>query len=155
MDELTTEIAEGAWDELQRVLDRGGSVEALAYMKERLVSSLSERLREIESGRRVVVGLNRFEETEPSPLVEGMAQGFTSIERIEAETEAAQIAALRAWRDRRDGAAARAALGALRRAVENGDNLVPPSIDAARAGVTTGEWADALRGVFGEYRPVR
>jgi (2R)-ethylmalonyl-CoA mutase len=100
----------------------------------------------------VVVGLNRFEETEPSPLVEGMAEGFASIERIEAETEVAQIAALRAWRDRRDGTAARAALGALRRAVENGDNLVPPSIDAARAGVTTGEWADALRGVFGEYR---
>jgi (2R)-ethylmalonyl-CoA mutase len=153
VDDLTTEIAEEAWDELQRVLERGGSVEALAYMKERLVSSLSERLREIESGRRVIVGLNRFEETEPSPLVEGMAEGFASTERIEAETEAEQVAALRAWREKRDGAAARAALGAMQRAVENGDNLVPASIDAARAGVTTGEWADALREVFGEYRP--
>src|SRR3989475_8500573 len=82
VDDLTTEIAEEAWDELHRVLDRGGSVQALAYMKERLVSSLSERLRQIESGRRVVVGLNRFEETEPSPLVEGMAEGFTSLEPI-------------------------------------------------------------------------
>ncbi len=153
VDDLTTEIAEEAWDELQRVLERDGSVEALAYMKERLVSSLSERLREIESGRRVVVGLNRFEETEPSPLVEGMTEGFASTERIEAETEAEQVAALHTWREKRDGAAVRAALGALRRAVENGDNLVPVSIDAARAGVTTGEWANALREVFGEYRP--
>jgi (2R)-ethylmalonyl-CoA mutase len=151
--EVTAKIADEAWAELQRVLDRGGSMEALPYMKERLVGSLAERLRAIESGRLVVVGVNRYEDTEPSPLVEGMREGFGSVERIEAETEAGQVEALQAWRGNRDGAAVRASLDALRRAAESGQNLVAPSIDAARAGVTTGEWADALREVFGEYRP--
>ena len=150
--ERTEQISAEAWDELQRVLERGGSVEALSYMKERLVSSLTERSLAIESGDRVVVGVNGFEETEPSPLVEGLGEGFSSVERIEAETEAQHVAALQAWRRGRDGPSVRAALDAIRQGAERGDNLVPASIEAARAGVTTGEWADALREVFGEYR---
>jgi (2R)-ethylmalonyl-CoA mutase len=153
VDELTARIAGDARDELERVLDMGGSIEALGYMKERLVGALAERLRQIEAGDRAVVGVNRYVETEPSPLVEGMAEGFASVERIGHETETEQVAALRAWRRDRDDGAVRAALDALRRAAEDGTNLVPVSIEAATAGVTTGEWADALREVFGEYRP--
>ena len=155
VDELTSKIADEAWDELQRILERGGSMEALPYMNHDVGMGHPEspqRLRAIESGRQVVVGVNRYEETEPSPLVEGMREGFGSVERIEAETEAQQVEALKAWRRNRDGAATRAALDALRRAAEGGENLVVPSIDAARTGVTTGEWGDALREVFGEYR---
>ena len=153
VEELTSKVAEEAWEELQRVLERGGSVEALGYMKERLVASLAARLREIESGRRAVVGVNRFQETEPSPLVEGMPGGFATVERIEAQIQEEQLEALLEWREKRDQAAVRAALDALRRTAESGENIVPVSIDAARAGVTTGEWAGALRDLFGEYRP--
>jgi (2R)-ethylmalonyl-CoA mutase len=153
VDELTARIAEEAWEELGRVLEMGGSIEALGYMKERLVSALSERLREIETGDRAVVGVNRYVQGEPSPLVEGMAAGFASVERIGQETQTGQVAALHDWRRHRDDGAVRTALVALRRAAEDGTNLVPVSIEAATAGVTTGEWADALREVFGEYRP--
>jgi (2R)-ethylmalonyl-CoA mutase len=153
VEEATARIEEGAWEELDRVLDRGGSVEALGYMKERLVASLASRMRGIESGERSVVGVNAYTESEPSPLVEGMGQGFASVERIERATEAEQIQRLEAWRKDRDGSAVRRCMDALRSAAETGENLVPVSIEAAKAGVTTGEWADALRGVFGEYRP--
>jgi (2R)-ethylmalonyl-CoA mutase len=153
VEELTSKIADEAWDELHRVLELGGSVEALGYMKERLVASLAERLRQIESAERVVIGVNRYEETEPSPLVEGMGEGFPSVERIEQETEVEHIEAVQAWRRSREAAPVNRALEAVRRAAESSDNLVPVSIDAARAGVTTGEWADTLREAFGEYRP--
>ncbi len=153
-EELTDRIATEAWEELQRILDRGGSVEALGYMKERLVANLAQRLREIESGERTVVGVNDNQESEPSPLAEGVGEGISRVERIEQATEDEQIERLRAWRKDRDDGAVRRALDALRRtATEPGENLVPPSIEAARAGVTTGEWADTLREVFGEYRP--
>jgi (2R)-ethylmalonyl-CoA mutase len=151
--ELTDRIATEAWEELQRVLDQGGSVEALAYMKERLVASLSRRLREIESGERVVVGVNRYEETESGPLREEVGEGLGLVERIEQETEDAQIEALQRWRKDRDAGRVRSSLDALRRRAEGDDDLMSLSIEAARAGVTTGEWAGALREVFGEYRP--
>jgi (2R)-ethylmalonyl-CoA mutase len=151
IEELTEEIATGAWEELGRVLEQGGSVEALGYMKERLVTAHAARLRAIESGQRVWVGVNRFTQTEPSPLVEGMEEGF-SYEKADPADEAEQLESLAAWRTERREQEARRALGALRRAAEGGDNLVTVSIEAARAGVTTGEWSAALRDVFGEYR---
>jgi ethylmalonyl-CoA mutase len=151
IEERTEEIAIGAWEELQRVLELGGSVEALPYMKERLVAKLAERQREIESGDRPAVGINRYTETEPSPLVEGLDEGF-AFHQIDPEAEAEHIEELRRWREDRDSEGARRALDDLRRAAESGDDLMLASIAAARAGATTGEWAGALREVFGDYR---
>jgi len=152
--EAQTERVEAeAWDELQRVLEKGGSVESLAYMKERLVARLATRLRAVESGELVVVGVNRYEDTEPSPLAQGVGSGLASIERIEEETEDEQIERLGRWRSARDDGAVRAHIDGLKRAAADGESLVEPSIAAANAGVTTGEWAFALREVFGEYRP--
>ena len=147
----TTEIAEGAWDELQRVLEMGGSVDALGYMKERLVAAHAERRRAIESGDSTVVGLNKYEQTESSPLVEGLDE--LAFEKVDPEAEAAQIDALQGWRSQRDQAAVTKALDELKRVAGSSDNILAASIAAAHAGVTTGEWADALREVFGEYRP--
>ena len=147
----TDEIATGAWEELQRVLDMGGSVEAISYMKERLVSAHAERRRAIEAGEQIVVGLNRYEQTEPSPLVEGLDE--LAFERVDPAAEAEQLERLAAWRDDRDARTVAEALGALKAAASSAENLLPLSITAARAGATTGEWADALREVFGEYRP--
>ncbi|MGH2729878.1 MAG: methylmalonyl-CoA mutase family protein, partial [Actinomycetota bacterium] len=148
--ELTEKIATESWEELQRVLERGGSVEAIGYMKERLVGAHATRRRAIESGDKVVVGLNRFTETEDSPLVVGLEDD--AFERIDPEAEAAHIDALDRWRSQRDSKVALAALDDLKKTAESEDNLLPASIAAAAAGVTTGEWADALREVFGEYR---
>jgi ethylmalonyl-CoA mutase len=120
-------------------------------MKERLVAKLAERQRAIESGERAVVGVNRYTETEPSPLVEGLGEGF-AYHQIDPQAEAEHIEELRRWRSERDAEGARRALDALRRAAEGEEDLVPASIEAARAGVTTGEWAGALRDVFGDYR---
>jgi len=150
MESLTDEIATGAEEELGRVLERGGSVEALGYMKEQLVAAHATRLREIETGERKWVGVNEYTEAEPSPLVEGMDKG--AFERADPADEAEQLERLERWRAERDSRAAGAALDVLRRAAESNDNMVGPSIDAAWAGVTTGEWAQALRDAFGEYR---
>jgi ethylmalonyl-CoA mutase len=150
MSSLTDEIATGAEEELQRVLDRGGSVEALAYMKEQLVAAHAVRLREIESGERTWVGVNAYREAEPSPLVENMDEG--AFDRADPADEAEQLDRLARWRSTRDAGLVAAALDALRRAAGSTENLVPVSIEAARAGVTTGEWAQALRDSFGEYR---
>ncbi|MDQ3646479.1 MAG: protein meaA [Actinomycetota bacterium] len=147
----TEEIATEAWEELTRVLDQGGSVEALGYMKERLVGAHAQQRRAIETGERVVVGLNRYPETEPSPLDATETEAL-SFERVDPAAEAQQIERLESWRSTRDGAAARRALDDLRQAASSGDNLVPASIEAAKAGVTTGEWTDALRDSFGDYR---
>ena len=153
MEALTERIETEAWEELQRVLDMGGSTEALGYMKERLVSKLSERLRAIEDGEQVVVGVNLFADGVPSPLEAGVGEGFDAVERIEQEHEVEQLRALDEWRAGRDGAAVVKQVDELRRAASDPDaNLVPVSIAAARAGVTTGEWAGALREVFGEFR---
>ncbi|MGH2746849.1 MAG: protein meaA [Actinomycetota bacterium] len=146
----TDEIAAEAWDELNRVLDAGGSVEALNYMKERLVAAHAEHRRRIESGDDIVVGLNRYQETEPSPLVRGLDE--MAFERVDPATEAAHIENLERWRSTRDHSAVSKAIERLKKDARSDANLLPPSIDAAQAGVTTGEWADALRDVFGEYR---
>jgi ethylmalonyl-CoA mutase len=144
----TREIAEGAWEEMQKVLGMGGAVEAIEYMKSELVGSLARRQRAIESGEVTVVGVNRYTETEPSPLNTDEAL----FEKLDPEAEKRQIANLEEWRASRDAGAAAKALDALRVAALGEENLVTASIEAARAGVTTGEWADALREAFGEFR---
>jgi (2R)-ethylmalonyl-CoA mutase len=128
----------------------GGALAAVetGYMKQRLVESNGRRLAAIGAGTQPVVGVNCFTETAASPLAAG-ADGFLTIDPA---AEAEQIARLRAHRSARDAAAAARTLAELRRAAGAGENIVPPSIACARAGVTTGEWADALRQVFGEYR---
>jgi (2R)-ethylmalonyl-CoA mutase len=150
--EVVDRIETEGWEELQRVLDMGGSVEAIGYMKERLVEKLAERLREIESGERSVVGVNVYAEGEPSPLAEGMGEGIAAVERVEQATEDEQNERLSRWRRDRDAHAVSGALDALRGAAAADGDLVSCSIECAKAGATTGEWAGALRGVFGEYR---
>jgi (2R)-ethylmalonyl-CoA mutase len=145
------ELQDAAREELQRVLDMGGAVAAVenAYMKRQLVESHTRRLQAIESGELTVVGVNAFQESEPSPLT---AEGDQAILKVDASAEREQIERLEAFRRRRNTADAEAALTALRDALANGQNAMPPSLRAAHAGVTTGEWADAVRSVFGEYR---
>jgi (2R)-ethylmalonyl-CoA mutase len=151
VEELTDRIEAEAWEEMGRVEERGGSVEALGYMKERLVEAHADRIRRVEAGERVVVGVNRFTETEPSSLVEGLGEGF-AFHEVDPQAEAEQVEGLARWRRERDEAAARRALDALRTDAEGDGELVDVSIEVARAGVTTGEWAGALREVFGDYR---
>ncbi|MCO1658168.1 protein meaA [Pseudonocardia humida] len=145
------ELVEGARAEIDRVQEMGGAVAAVesGYMKGRLVTSLAEQRRAMESGRTVVVGVNRFETTEPSPL---QAEGAAAIETVDPATEAAAIEAVRAWRAGRDAATVQSALDALRDAAKTDANLMEASLTCARAGVTTGEWAGVLRAVFGEFR---
>jgi ethylmalonyl-CoA mutase len=145
------EIAAGARAEIDRVQGMGGAIAAVesGYMKSQLVSSLAARRRRIEDGEDVVVGVNRFTETDPSPL---QAEGAGAIETIDPLTEEALIAAIRGWRVNRDPAAVEDALQRLVEAAKADINLVDASMTCARAGVTTGEWAGALRAVFGEYR---
>jgi ethylmalonyl-CoA mutase len=145
-----TEICEAAAAELQWVLDGGGSFEMIDAMKARLVQAHAERVRRIESGEQKVVGVNAFTETEPSPLAEVAQRG--GIVRIDPAVEQAHIEAIRAWRDRRDRARVAVAVEHLRIAAAGSVNLVPATIELARAGGTVGEWAGALREVFGEYR---
>ena len=153
VEEATDRIATGAWEELTRVVEMGGSLEALAHMKGRMVACQAERLRRIESGEQLVVGVNRYVSSETSPLATALGSGLEVVERVEQATEEERVRELSAWRSGRDRARVASALDALRRAAEGRDNLVPPSVEAAQAGVTTGEWADALRAVFGEFRP--
>jgi (2R)-ethylmalonyl-CoA mutase len=145
------EIAEGARAEIDRVQAMGGAIAAVesGYMKAQLVSSLAARRRRIEDGEDVIVGVNRFTETDPSPL---QADGAGAIETIDPQAEVELIEAIRAWRADRDSGAVADALRRLVEAAKTDTNLVEPSIACARAGVTTGEWAGALREVFGEYR---
>jgi len=137
--------------ELERIEQIGGVLPAVesGYMKERLVMSNTARLAAIASGAQKVVGVNAFTETAPSPLTTGEDGGFMT---VSAEAEADQIARVRAHREERDAAAVESGLDALRRAAAEGRNVMESSIDCARAGVTTGEWAGVLREVFGEYR---
>ena len=145
----TAEIEEAAWGEYQRVLDAGGSMNAIEYMKEQLVGSHARRVRSIESGEITMLGVNAETQTEPSPLV---GEGDFHIVKVTSEQQAEQIDRLERFRGTRDKAAVTKALDALRKAAKDGENVMPPSIEAAKAGLTTGEWADALREVFGEYR---
>ncbi len=146
----TRELAAAAREELSRVLAMGGAVAAVenAYMKRQLVTSHTRRIRAIESGELTVVGVNAWTDSEPSPLT----AGTQSVLVVDESAERAQIEPLRAFRRRRSAAELHAALTGLDDALAAGANVMPPSIRAAHAGVTTGEWADALRRRFGEYR---
>ena len=145
------ELATEARAELETIEALGGAVAAIesAYMKERLVESNTKRLAAIEAGERTVVGVNAYTESEPSPLTAGAGGGYLTVGE---GAEADQVARLEAWRAARDPAAVEAALAALTRAAAQGSNVMEPSIACAHAGVTTGEWAGALREIFGAYR---
>ena len=145
------ELADAARAELAAIAELGGAVAAIeqGHMKRRLVESNALRLAAIESGEQVVVGVNAFTDSATSPLT-GDAEG--GILALDPNAERAQIEAVGAWRARREDAKAQAALAALSRAAAQGANIMEPSIACAHAGVTTGEWAGALRTVFGEYR---
>ncbi len=145
------QLKEEAREELRRIDEMGGAVAAIdsSYMKRKLVESNTERLQMIEAGDQVVVGVNAYQETEPSPLAAGSDGGILTVpESVEAD----QIAALNAWRNGRNDRDVKAALEAVRAAAQEGTNIMPSSIAAAKAGVTTGEWGGILRDVFGEYR---
>jgi ethylmalonyl-CoA mutase len=153
MDALVAELLEGARAEMAVVAEYGGAIEAVPYMKAALVDAHRERIQRIESGEQVVVGQNRFTETEDSPLTAGADGGILV---VDPKVEAEQVEQVRRWRAGRDQAAVDAALARLARvaAREDGgaENLMLPTIAAARAGATTGEWAKTLREVFGSYR---
>ncbi|MGH8867300.1 MAG: protein meaA [Actinomycetes bacterium] len=144
-------LVEAAREEMARVDEMGGAVAAVesGYMKSQLVASHAERRRRLESGEDVVVGVNRFTETEPSPLLEDLD---AAIQAVDADVEQQACDAVRAWRAQRDDSAAEATLKALRDAATGDENLVPATLACVRAGVTTGEWSGALRDVFGQYR---
>jgi (2R)-ethylmalonyl-CoA mutase len=144
------ELKAAAREELAHIDAMGGSVTAVdsGYMKQQLVVSNTERLEAIERGERTVIGVNRYVESEPSPLSAGEESVVTVPESVETD----QVARLEAWRGARDGKAVAAALKELRRIAKEGGNIMPASIEAAKAGVTTGEWGAALREVYGEYR---
>jgi ethylmalonyl-CoA mutase len=138
----------GARAELKRIEAAGGAAANIDYMKAALVEANRRRIEQIEAGRRKVVGVNAYTEGEPSPL----EAGEKNIHTVDLSVEAEQIGRLKAWRAKRDAAKAEAALTALQAAAKENRNVMPASIDAAKAGVTTGEWAAALRAVYGEYR---
>jgi (2R)-ethylmalonyl-CoA mutase len=144
-----SELKAAARDDLKHIEALGGTVAAVesGYLKQQLVESNSRRVEAIERGEQIVVGVNRFTETEPSPLAAAGA-----VLTVAPEAEADQVARLKAWREQRDRQAVAAALDGLRRAAQGGANIMPPSIACAKAGVTTGEWGAALRAAFGEYR---
>jgi len=146
----TAEIEAAAWAEIKRIEEQGGVIAAVesGYMKRQLVESNARRVALIESGERIVVGVNRFEEGEGSLLV----QGEGSVLSVDESAGRDQIARLRAHRAARSKSEVEAALRGLRDAIAAGANIMEASVRCAHAGVTTGEWADALRAVFGEYR---
>jgi ethylmalonyl-CoA mutase len=148
IDAKVAALKDGARAELAQIDAMGGAVNAIEYMKSRLVESNADRIARIERGETVVVGVNRYRTGEASPLTSGP----DAIMLADPEAEADQIARLRAWRAARDEAAVTAALAALREAARTGANIMPPSVAAAKAGATTGEWGDVVRSVFGQYR---
>jgi (2R)-ethylmalonyl-CoA mutase len=152
MEGLVEELLEGARGEMAVVAEHGGAVEAVPYMKAALVDSHRERLRRIEAGEQVVVGLNRYTESEVSPLTADAEGGILVVDPA---LEAEQIEDVRDWRAERDQGAvdtALAALAAAAREPHGEENLMQATIEAARAGATTGEWSRTLREVFGSYR---
>jgi (2R)-ethylmalonyl-CoA mutase len=149
MDGLVAELLEGARAEMAVVAEHGGAVAGVDYMKAALVDSHRERIQRIESGEQVVVGLNRYTETEPSGL---RTEGGDAILVVDPATEAEQREAVARWREGRDQGAVDAALAELARVARTDENLVPATIAAARAGATTGEWSATLRDAFGEFR---
>lgn len=148
VDAKVEELKAGARNELKNLDSMGGAIAAIDYMKSQLVQSNSDRLGRIEAGDTVVVGVNKFTNGEPSPLM--TEEGGIMV--VDPATEADQISRLEAWRADRDDAAVSEALADLRAAAAAGENIMPASIAAARAGVTTGEWAAQMRAAYGEYR---
>ncbi|MFT5222348.1 MAG: (2R)-ethylmalonyl-CoA mutase [Glaciecola sp.] len=148
MEAKVDSLTSSAWAELEHVLSLGGAVEAVDYMKAELVRANAERMRRIESGGQIVVGVNKYEQAEPSPLVDDTGGIMT----VDAAAGHEQIARLQAHRKDRDDAAVATSLAALQAAARTDANLFAATLAAARAGATTGEWSQALREVFGEYR---
>jgi len=142
------ELKAEARAELACIREMGGAIAAIDYMKATLIASNAARVEAIEKGEQVLVGVNAYTETEPSPLAASADGIITVPESVEIE----QVVALQAWRQRRDDKAVRQALVDLKSAAAEGRNIMEPSITAAKAGVTTGEWGGMLREVFGEYR---
>ncbi|WP_169567086.1 protein meaA [Sneathiella limimaris] len=151
IDRKVEELKAAARDELAQIEKMGGAVAAVetGYLKEALVHSNTDRVQSVISGEMTVVGVNKFTESTPSPLTQA---GDGGIMTVDPKAEAEQIERLNAWRASRDQKAVDAALKALKEAAVSGKNIMPPSIEAAKAGVTTGEWSEALRTVYGEYR---
>ena len=144
---LTSELKDDARSLLNEVVDAGGAFAAIADMKQALVESNARRVRGVESGEITVVGRNAFTETEPSAL-----GGSEAIEHVDASVSDAMVDDLERWRASRDAPAVDAALASLRSVASSDKNIMHATIECARAGVTTGEWAQTLRDVFGEYQ---
>jgi len=145
----TNDLINQAEKELEQILGMGGSVAALDYMKQQLVTSNAARICAIEEGSTKVVGINCYQDSAPSPLTAG---GDAGILKLDEKAVTHQIESLKSFRKKRDNSAVQKALEALKEAAKNRTNIMPVSIACAKAGVTTGEWAGALRSVFGEYR---
>jgi len=141
-------LKDGALAELALIDSMGGAVEAIDYMKSRLVESNAIRIGQIENGELTVVGVNAYQTGEPSPLT----AGEDAVMSVDPATEAEQIERLHNWCANRDPEAVLTSLEVLRKAALDGSNIMPPSIAAAKAGVTTGEWGDVVRQAFGQYR---
>ncbi len=148
IDRKVAELKDGARQELATIDAMGGAVAAIDYMKGRLVEANSDRLSKIETKETTVVGVNRWTEAAPSPLTAGDG----SIMVADADAERDQIERLQNWRATRNDAQVKAALDALRQACATGQNVMPASVAAAKAGATTGEWGAVVRAAFGEYR---
>jgi (2R)-ethylmalonyl-CoA mutase len=150
MDGLVEELSAGAREEMKVVEERGGAIKAVPYMKSRLVESHRERVARIESGEQKVIGQNSFKESAESPLTAGADGGIMT---PDPEVERELVAALEQWKANRDQGAVDAALAELAKvAADDGQNIMPATIAAAKAGATTGEWAQTMRDVFGAYR---
>ena len=151
IEKKVTALADEAWAEVEEVLRRGGALAAIesGYVKSKLVESNARRLRAIERGEQVVVGVNRYVETAESPLTAGSDGGILTVDPA---VQAGQVGKLQRWREQRDAAVVERAIEGVRSALRTGDNVMPASIAAAKAGVTTGEWGRALRDVVGDYR---
>ena len=148
VDRKVESLKEGARAELATIDGMGGAVEAIEYMKSRLVEANAERIGDIEQGETTVVGVNKFTTGEPSPLT----AGDEAIMVADADAERDQIERLNAWRSERDDSTVKEALDELRQAAATGINVMPASINAAKAGATTGEWGNVVRTAFGQYR---
>ena len=147
MEAKTAELVDSATAELDEILALGGAFEAIDEMKGRLVRSHAERMRRIESGEQQVIGVNSFTETAPSPL-----GGDDNILKVDPAVQLEAVTEIAEWRSARDAGAVKAALDELARVARTDENIMPATIDLARAGGTTGEWAGVLREIFGEYR---
>jgi len=145
------ELEDAAQAEVTKIQEMGGVIPALesGYMKQQLVESNTKKMRQLELGERIAVGVNKFTESEPSPLTSGAK---SSIYVVDDTVEAEQIKNLNDYRGRRDKDKVAQALDQLREGVQKGKNILEISIECAKAGVTTGEWGGAMREIFGEYR---